>query len=87
MQLETLIPAGADEEATGGNNSDDSINQLLLHVEVSKDGREESLHFLCGLYPDAIGIHSVSLRPKIGKEIGEKVGPENLSKYHGRVFQ
>jgi hypothetical protein len=30
MWFETLIPAGAEEEATGGNNSDDSIN--LLHV-------------------------------------------------------
>lgn len=87
MRLDNLIPPGADEDETGGNNSDDSINQLLLHVEVSKEGREESLHFLCGLYPDAIGIHSVCLRPKIGKEIGEKVGPETLNEYKGRVFQ
>lgn len=87
MRLDNLIPPGADEDETGGNNSDDSINQLLVHVEVSKEGREESLHFLCGLYPDAIGIHSVCLRPKIGKEIGEKAGPETLYKYQGRVFQ
>ncbi|KAF8378379.1 hypothetical protein HHK36_029718 [Tetracentron sinense] len=52
---------------TGGGDDDegDDINQLFLHVDVLKPGREKSLHFLCGLYPEAMGIHSVSLRPKV----------------------
>ncbi|AEE86088.1 putative mitochondrial glycoprotein [Arabidopsis thaliana] len=50
---------GGDEEDDGG------INQLFLHVAVSKPNQPDSLHFLCGLYPDALGIHSVSMRPKL----------------------
>ncbi|KAJ4868427.1 Mitochondrial glycoprotein family protein [Raphanus sativus] len=50
----------------GGDDEDeDGINQLFLHVAVSKPNQAESLHFLCGLYPDALGIHSVSMRPKL----------------------
>ncbi|WZY68357.1 hypothetical protein YC2023_000597 [Brassica napus] len=52
--------------AHGGDDEDeDGINQLFLHVAVSKPNQAESLHFLCGLYPDALGIHSVSMRPKL----------------------
>ncbi|GAB2267143.1 hypothetical protein Dimus_002128 [Dionaea muscipula] len=52
----------------GGDDEDDnSINQLFLHVDVSKPEQEESLHFLCGLYPDALGIHSVTMRPNLEK--------------------
>lgn len=49
----------------GDDEDDDGINQLFLHVAVSKPNQAESLHFLCGLYPDALGIHSVSMRPKL----------------------
>ncbi|OAY38994.1 hypothetical protein MANES_10G059400v8 [Manihot esculenta] len=59
MRLANIIPGG------GGEDDEDDINQLFLHVDVSKPGQEKSLHFLCGLYPDALGIHSVSLRTKI----------------------
>ncbi|KAI3984999.1 hypothetical protein MKX01_004767 [Papaver californicum] len=58
MRLANIIPGG------GGDYEEDDINQLLLHVVISKPNRKESMHFICGLYPDAIGIHSVSLKPK-----------------------
>ncbi|XP_029117477.1 uncharacterized protein At2g39795, mitochondrial isoform X2 [Elaeis guineensis] len=78
MRLANIMPAGAE-----GDDGDDSINQLFLHVDVSKPEREDSLHFLCGLYPDAVGIHSVCLRPKVAASSGSV----SLSKYQGRVFQ
>uniref|UniRef100_A0A1D1XGD5 Mitochondrial acidic protein mam33 n=2 Tax=Anthurium amnicola TaxID=1678845 RepID=A0A1D1XGD5_9ARAE len=70
----------ADKDEDEDEDGDEGINQLFLHVDVSKPGREEALHFLCGLYPDAIGIHSVCLRPKV-------IGPGSLRKYSGRIFQ
>ncbi|KAL8159684.1 hypothetical protein V2J09_001221 [Rumex salicifolius] len=56
-RLITLVPGGGDEE--------DGINQLFVHVDVWKPGQEKALHFLCGLYPDALGIHSVTMRPRL----------------------
>ncbi|XP_028770052.1 uncharacterized protein LOC114727518 isoform X2 [Neltuma alba] len=53
----TRLLSGMDDESSG-------IDQLFLHVDVSKPGQNESLIFLCGLYEDALGIHSVSMRPK-----------------------
>ncbi|KAA8534605.1 hypothetical protein F0562_032136 [Nyssa sinensis] len=76
MRLANIIPGG-------GNDDDDGINQLFLHVDVSKPGQNDSLHFLCGLYPDAVGIHSVSMRPKL-QSSGFLVVP---SKYNGPVFE
>ncbi|XP_020085960.1 mitochondrial acidic protein mam33-like [Ananas comosus] len=74
-----------EEDDDDGGGGGDSISQLFLHVDVSKPGREESLHFLCGLYPDAVGIHSVCLRPKTG---ANGVGRASaIAKYQGRVFQ
>ncbi|KAG8496688.1 hypothetical protein CXB51_007933 [Gossypium anomalum] len=67
----------------GDDPEDDGINQLFLHVDVSKPGQEDSLQFLCGLYPDALGIHSVSMRPKDESSL-DVVAP---SKYNGPVFQ
>ncbi|XP_044460905.1 uncharacterized protein At2g39795, mitochondrial [Mangifera indica] len=69
--------------SVGGDDDDDGINQLFVHVDVSKPGQKDSLHFLCGLYPDALGIHSVSMRPKLESQ-GFLVVP---SKYNGPVFQ
>ncbi|XP_031258904.1 mitochondrial acidic protein MAM33 [Pistacia vera] len=66
----------------GGDEDDDGINQLFVHVVVSKPGQNDSLHFLCGLYPDALGIHSVSMRPKHESQ-GFLAVP---SKYNGPVF-
>ncbi|CAL5363278.1 hypothetical protein ACSBR2_007147 [Camellia fascicularis] len=75
MQLANII--------SGDDDGEDGINQLFLHVDISKPGQKESLHFLCGLYPDALGIHSVSMRPKL-ETSGFLVVP---TKYNGPVFQ
>ncbi|XP_022992760.1 uncharacterized protein At2g39795, mitochondrial [Cucurbita maxima] len=77
MRLANIVPGG------GGDDGDDEINQLFLHVTVSKPEQRESLHFLCGLYPDALGIHSVSMRPK-AESSGFLVVP---SGYNGPVFE
>lgn len=45
---------------------EDDIGELLLRVEVSKAAEEESLHFLCELYSDALGIDTVFMAPKDG---------------------
>ncbi|KAF3434411.1 hypothetical protein FNV43_RR25514 [Rhamnella rubrinervis] len=80
MRLANIV--GADEDGDGDADSGDSINQLFLHVDVSKPGHTESLHFLCGLYPDALGIHSVSMRPKVDASASLVV----TSTYNGPVF-
>ncbi|KAI8563338.1 hypothetical protein RHMOL_Rhmol03G0104400 [Rhododendron molle] len=77
MRLANIIRGGGDEDG------EDGINQLFLHVDISKPGQKDSLHFLCGLYPDALGIHSVSLRPKVDTS-GFLVAP---IKYNGPAFQ
>ncbi|XP_018807078.1 uncharacterized protein At2g39795, mitochondrial [Juglans regia] len=78
MRLANIIPGGAGED-----DGDDSINQLFLHVDVSKPGQQDSLHLLCGLYPDALGIHSISMRPK-AESSGFLILP---SQYTGPVFE
>eukprot|EP00258_Populus_trichocarpa_P046559 XP_024462578.1 uncharacterized protein LOC7490878 isoform X2 [Populus trichocarpa] len=60
MRMAYIAPG--DGESDG---NDEDVNQFFLHVDVSKPGQDKSLHFLCGLYTDALGIHSVSLRPKL----------------------
>lgn len=78
MRMVDILPGGS-----GDDYGEDSINQLFLHIDISKPGVEESLHFLCGLYPDALGIHSVTLRPK-----GESSEPLAVpTKYNGPVFE
>ncbi|MCL7035675.1 hypothetical protein MKW94_010911, partial [Papaver nudicaule] len=64
MRLANFIPGAGGGDGAGDDYEEDDINQLLIHVVVSKPNRKESMHFVCGLYPDAIGIHSVSLTPK-----------------------
>lgn len=59
MRLANIVSGGDHDD-----DDDDTINQLFLHVHVLKPKQKDSLHFLCGLYPDALGIHSVSMRPK-----------------------
>ncbi|KAF5959028.1 hypothetical protein HYC85_000237 [Camellia sinensis] len=59
------------------------LTSCSFTVDISKPGQKESLHFLCGLYPDALGIHSVSMRPKL-ETSGFLVVP---TKYNGPVFQ
>ncbi|CAN8229679.1 unnamed protein product [Cochlearia groenlandica] len=77
-----LSHGGEDEEGEedGGGGG---INQLFLHVAVSKQSQADSLHFLCDLYPDALGIHSVSMRPKLESlEISD-----DPSQYTGPSFE
>ncbi|GAV72767.1 MAM33 domain-containing protein [Cephalotus follicularis] len=78
MRLANIMPEGSENDDENGG-----INQLFLHVDVAKPGQTKSLHFLCGLYPDALGIHSVSMRPKA--ENLEAI--ELPSTYNGPVFQ
>ncbi|KAG6538559.1 uncharacterized protein LOC122012434 [Zingiber officinale] len=65
-------------DSSNGDGAEDHspgfISDLLLHVGVSR-GRSNSLLFLCGLYPDSVGIHSVCLLSKL-----------NPDSYQGRVF-
>lgn len=80
-RLATIVPDGVGED----DGNDDDINQLFLHVSISKPQQDDSLHFLCGLYPDALGIHSISMRPRAEAEaLGLVVAP---SKYNGPVFE
>lgn len=78
MRLANIVPGGGGED-----DDDDSINQLFVHVDVSKPGQPENVHFLCGLYPDALGIHSISMRSK-AESSGFLVVP---NQYAGPVFQ
>ncbi|KAM0068744.1 putative mitochondrial glycoprotein [Helianthus debilis subsp. tardiflorus] len=79
MRMINILPEVGPSEIDG----DDEINQLFLHVDVSKPNKDYVLHFLCGLYPDAVGIHSVSLRHKL-----ETSGLlEVPSKYNGPSFE
>lgn len=78
-RLGNIIRGGDDDD----DDDDDGINQLFLHVEMSKPGQKNSLLFLCGLYPDALGIHSVSMRPKLESQ-GLLIVP---AQYTGPSFQ
>ncbi|GMN32623.1 hypothetical protein TIFTF001_041766 [Ficus carica] len=82
MRLANILPDTAEADADADGDIDD-INQLFLHVDVSKAGEKESLHFLCGLYPDALGIHSVSMRLKFETLDSNVVSPS----YTGPVFE
>ncbi|KAK4743043.1 hypothetical protein SAY87_001044 [Trapa incisa] len=80
-RLATILPGGVGDD----DGTDDDINQLFLHVSVWKPQPDVSLHFLCGLYPDALGIHSVSMRPKAEAEASYLIVAP--SKYGGPVFE
>ncbi|XP_047335091.1 mitochondrial acidic protein MAM33 [Impatiens glandulifera] len=82
MRLANITSGGVGDDA---DESENGINQLFLHVDISKPGQKESLHFLCGLYPDAIGIHSVSMRPKLDNAASGFL--HIPTKYHGPDFQ
>lgn len=77
-RLVNIVPGG-----DGDDDDDNGINHLFLHVTISKPGSKDSLHFMCALYPDALGIHSVSLRPELISS-GFLVVP---SKYNGPCYQ
>ena len=76
MRLRNIIAAFEDD-------GDDVTNQLFLHVDVSKPDQSQSLLFLCGLYPDAVGIQSISTRAK-SEDSGFVMVP---TKYNGPTFQ
>ncbi|XP_057441163.1 mitochondrial acidic protein MAM33 [Lotus japonicus] len=68
---------------SSADDDDGAVGQLFIHVDVSKPTQNESLIFLCGLYEDALGIHSVSMRPKLTEHSGYIIIP---SQYTGPVF-
>lgn len=81
MRLANIIPGGGEDD-----DDDDGINQLFVHVDISKPEHQDTLHFLCGLYPDALGIHSVTLRPKMENSEASAL-PDVLNKYNGPTFE
>ncbi|KAH9325714.1 hypothetical protein KI387_005892, partial [Taxus chinensis] len=44
------------------DSDEENINQLFLIVVITKGGEGLALQFLCDLYPDAMGIQSISLK-------------------------
>ncbi|KAL5673695.1 hypothetical protein ACJX0J_018001, partial [Zea mays] len=87
-RLANILPAGADSDSDGtgeGGGMSASISQLLLHVDISKPGIGKSMQFLCGLYPDALGIHSVCLRSKNADPFDGDM--TSKGEYRGRIFQ
>ncbi|KAL3520927.1 hypothetical protein ACH5RR_019076 [Cinchona calisaya] len=82
MRLANIIPGGGGDD----DEDDDGINQLFLHVDILKPGQQDSLLFLCGLYPDALGIHSVSMRPKMESSEASAL-PVLLNRYSGPTFE
>ncbi|CAO2166556.1 unnamed protein product [Urochloa humidicola] len=89
-RLANILPpdADSDSDSAGGDAGlSASISQLLLHVDISKPGTGKSLQFLCGLYPDAIGIHSVCLRSKDAESLEGNKASKGDEEYRGRIFQ
>ncbi|KAG8078098.1 hypothetical protein GUJ93_ZPchr0007g5066 [Zizania palustris] len=88
-RLANIMPSGADfdsDDGAGEGEVSESISQLFLHVDITRPGSCKSLQFLCGLYPDAVGIHSVCLRSKTS-ESGAAATVSVGSGYQGRIFQ
>ncbi|OEL23664.1 hypothetical protein BAE44_0015320 [Dichanthelium oligosanthes] len=89
-RLANILPADADSDSDGAGGDgamSASISQLLLHVEISKPETGKSLQFLCGLYPDAVGIHSVCLLSKDAKSWEGNMASKGGGEYRGRIFQ
>ncbi|KAL6845479.1 hypothetical protein ACP4OV_024974 [Aristida adscensionis] len=89
-RLANILPAGADSDSDGAAGDaamSGSISQLFLHVEIYRPASGKSLQFLCGLYPDAVGIHSVCLRPKNVESWEGQMASKGGGEYRGRIFQ
>jgi hypothetical protein len=88
-RLANILPseAEADSDSDGAVGMSLSIGQLFLHVDISKPGSGKSLQFLCGLYPDAVGIHSVCLRSKNAGSLDGDMASKGGGAYRGRIFQ
>lgn len=88
-RLANILPseADADSDSDGASGMSGSIGQLFLHVDISKPQSGKSLQFLCGLYPDAVGIHSVCLRSKNAESWDGDMASKGGGEYRGRIFQ
>uniref|UniRef100_A0ACD5W133 Uncharacterized protein n=2 Tax=Avena sativa TaxID=4498 RepID=A0ACD5W133_AVESA len=91
-RLANIMPPGADSDysdSDGGGGASESISQLFLHVDISRPESSKSMQFLCGLYPDAVGIHSVCLRSKTAPSGAAAVAmaAKGGGEYQGRIFQ
>ncbi|XP_050386534.1 uncharacterized protein At2g39795, mitochondrial [Argentina anserina] len=78
MRMDNIIP--------GGDGDGYDSNQLFLHVVVSKPAEKESLLFLCALFPDALGIHSVAIRPS-GEAFSSSALRSSALRFTGPRFQ
>uniref|UniRef100_A0ACD5X6N3 Uncharacterized protein n=1 Tax=Avena sativa TaxID=4498 RepID=A0ACD5X6N3_AVESA len=90
-RLANIMPPGADSDysnSNGGGGASESISQLFLHVDISRPESSKSMQFLCGLYPDAVGIHSVCLRLKTVPSGAAAVAmaAKGGGEYQGRIF-
>jgi hypothetical protein len=90
-RLANIMPPGADSDcdSDGGGGASESISQLFLHVDISRPESSKSMQFLCGLYPDAVGIHSVCLRSKTAPSgaAAVAIAAKGGGEYQGRIFQ
>ncbi|TVU34974.1 hypothetical protein EJB05_16833, partial [Eragrostis curvula] len=88
-RLANFLPpdAVAASDSDGADGMSGSIGQLFLHVDISRPGSGKSLQFLCGLYPDAVGIHSVCLRSKSAESWDGDMASKGGGEYRGRIFQ
>ncbi|KAM3351694.1 hypothetical protein ACQJBY_023567 [Aegilops geniculata] len=91
-RLSNIMPPGADSDSDGSDGAggvSGSISQLFLHVDISRPESSKSLQFLCGLYPDAVGIHSVCLRSKTAASgaVAAAAATKGGGEYQGRIFQ
>lgn len=90
-RLANIMPPGADSDfdsdGGSGGGASESISQLFLHVDISRPESSKSLQFLCGLYPDAVGIHSVCLRSKTAASGAVAAATKGGGEYQGRIFQ
>ncbi|KAG8055254.1 hypothetical protein GUJ93_ZPchr0001g30785 [Zizania palustris] len=89
-RLANIMSPGADldsDDGADGGGVSESISQLFLHVDICRHGNDKSLQFLCGLYPDAVGIHSVCLRSKTAEFGAAAIAVNGGGGYQGRIFQ
>eukprot|EP01018_Ginkgo_biloba_P002993 Gb_20215 [translate_table: standard] len=84
IKISVLRLANIGESGEPEEFDDENINQLFLTVVITKGDNGHALQFLCDLYPDAMGIQSVSLKDV--KDISNQT--MDLPKgYQGPCFQ
>ncbi|GLJ30822.1 hypothetical protein SUGI_0612070 [Cryptomeria japonica] len=72
------------ETDNGDDSNEENINQLFLIVVIAKGDKGPALQFLCDLYPDAMGIQSVSLTERENLSIRTMFLPKG---YQGPDFR